>query len=83
MIVKTSGRVVDGPIMNVISFYIKIYVKPFVGPKLGPTRLVGASTILPDVFTITIPSYLLGSFYYSIYFYSFSIRIDPKTPKIH
>ena len=26
---------------------------------------VGPSTILPDVFTITIPSYLLGSFYYS------------------
>ena len=37
VIVKTSGRMVDGPTRNVISFYIKIYIKPFVGPKLGPT----------------------------------------------
>ena len=45
------------------------------------TFLVGPSTILPDVFTITIPSYLLDSFYYSIHFHAFSIRIDPKKPK--
>ena len=37
VIVKTSGRMVDGPTRNVTSFYIKIYIKPFVGPKLGPT----------------------------------------------
>ena len=48
---------------------------------LGPLFLVGPSTILPDVSTITIPSYLLGSFYYFIYFYPFFIMIDPQSQK--
>ena len=51
-------------------------------PGWAHYSLVGPSTILPDVSTITIPSYLLGCFYHSIYFYPFSIRIDPKRLKI-
>ena len=50
-------------------------------PGWAHYSLVGPSTILPDVFTITIPSLSQSPFYYSIYFYAFSIWIDPKDQK--